>query len=396
MEASKKRKTSTEDVAAAAADDDDNSLSGSAAAAAPAATTATHTCQLCTATFPSRNKLYKHVAVCAQKQRDQAHFAALRTQQGSLESKYIYVLGGRLRGRTLGSVERFSLAKGVWEAAPKMLENRGSHGAAACGSRLFALGGGGFDSNLATCEEFTPSTGTWSPIAPMATYRHALSVVAMEVDRDTFVGRQTAIAPVADVHRAAHTSIPLVFCVGGWMDGTVCSGHVEAYDVLTNTWHQCAPLLLPRKLHGAAAVGHELIVFGGNGDDVALWHTAAVESYDLTTNAWTKKKDLPAAGPCSAVAVGDVVYVLLQGKRVYRYDHRADEYVPLAPLPLKEWFTFDVCAHGHKIYVTGGASEGVWSKAFWSYDCVTDAWTQLPDMLQQRRRCASALVTVDP
>jgi hypothetical protein len=195
---------------------------------------------------------------------------------------------------------------------------------------------------------------------------------------------------------ARHRSIPLVFCVGGWMDGTVCSGHVEAYDVLTNTWHQCAPLLLPRKLHGAAAVGHELIVFGGNGDDVTLWHTAAVESYDLTTNVWTKKKDLPAAGPCSAVAVGDVVYVLLQGKRVYRYDHRADEYVPLAPLPLKEWFTFDVCAHGHKIYVTGGASEGVWSKAFWSYDCVTDAWTQLPDMLQQRRRCASALVTADP
>ena len=314
-----------------------------------------------------------------------------------------------MRGRTLGSVERFSLAKGTWEAAPKMLDNRGSHGAAACGSRLFALGGGGFDSNLATCEEFNPVTATWAPIAPMNTYRHALAVVAMEVDKEIFVGRQVAIAPVAEVHRAvtaapasasasapvlAAATIPLVFCVGGWMDGTVCSGHVEAYDVLTNTWHQCAPLLVPRKLHGAAAVGHNLYVFGGNGDDVTMWHTAAVEAYDLTTNAWMKKKDLPAAGPCSAIAVGDAVYVLLHGKRVYRYDRHADTYVPLAPLPLKEWFTFDVCVHGRTIFCTGGATEGKWSKAFWSYDCAADAWTQLPDMQQQRRRCASALVTV--
>lgn len=244
---------------------------------------------------------------------------------------------------------------------------------------------------MATCEELVD--GTWKPITPMTTFRHALAVIAMDVESTIFVTKQTVIQPVTEQHRNA-VRIPLVFCIGGWIDGKECSAKVEAYDVLNDSWHDCAPLLCPRKLHGAASVDHELYVFGGNGDDTVQWHTAAVESYDLTTNAWTRRRDLPAAGPCCAVAVGGVLYVLLHGKRVYRYDPQADTYLALAALPLKEWFTFDTTTFGYHIYAHGGASEGVWSKAFFSYDVRTDTWNKMPDMTKQRRRCAAALVTV--
>ena len=192
-------------------------------------------CNLCQTNFPSRNKLFKHVQICTRQQQEQGLFTALESLHDKMDGKYIYVTGGRLRGKTLGCVERFSLGRGVWE-------NRGSHGAAGCGSRLFALGGGGFDSNLATCEEFNANMGTWTGIAPMKTFRHALSVVAMNVSSDFFRTNQTVI-PVTDAHHHPDTStadakdeVCLVFCIGGWMDGTVCSGHVECYDVTTNTW----------------------------------------------------------------------------------------------------------------------------------------------------------------
>ena len=151
---------------------------------------------------------------------------------------------------------------------------------------------------------------------------------------------------------------------------------------------------------------------------------------------------LSGTGPCSAVAVGDFIYVLMHGKRVYRYDRHLDTYLALAELPLSNWFTFDVTTFGCYIYAHGGASEGIWSKAFFQviyhlsltkdscdplvavpfhishpttlvavplylppfalethhlssqYDVRTDEWTKMPEMRQQRRRVAAALVTV--
>ena len=49
----------------------------------------------------------------------------------------IFVLGGRVRGRTLGSVEKFTFATGLWELCKPLLENRGSHGATAVCQKVY-------------------------------------------------------------------------------------------------------------------------------------------------------------------------------------------------------------------------------------------------------------------
>lgn len=334
-------------------------------------------CRLCDQVFPSRNSLFKHVKRCE----------ILRNTRESVESSqlgetvatylarnpdqdvFIYVTGGRVRGRTLGSVERYSFQRQQWEMCPYLLENRGSHGCASLGKCIFVIGGGGFRSNLSTCEMLDIGKGTWTPVAPMNSFRHALAVIAVP----------------------AHNSI---YAIGGWADGTVCSADCERLDILTNTWHTCAPMGTPRRLLGATTLGDFIYTFGGNCGD-GDWYSAAVERFDWKRNVWESRKDLPFAGPTSAATVGNFIFVFFHGRHIARYCPSTDTFVTMSNLPLADWFCFDVTSMGHIIYVHGGATANdKFSKALFSYDTRTDEWLELPSMLRQRRRCAAALVAL--
>ena len=83
-----------------------------------------HSCSFCDERFASRNKLFKHLADCSSSPRQLArklstsvtssNNKALSTNSSSdvdemkLDDFAIYVTGGRVRGRTLGSVEKYS------------------------------------------------------------------------------------------------------------------------------------------------------------------------------------------------------------------------------------------------------------------------------------------------
>lgn len=99
------------------------------------------------------------------------------------------------------------------------------------------------------------------------------------------------------------------------------------------------------------------------------------------------------------MASGDFIYIFAHGKRVYRFDPIASStdqpsYIPLSTLPLPEWFTFDVTSYGPFIFLLGGASAGLWSRATYRYDTRSDTWLQMPDMIRQRRRTAAAIVNI--
>ena len=355
-------------------------------------------CNICgISDFESRNKLFKHLKSCATASNGSADILSSVKVDQSVSDKYIYVTGGRCRGRTLGSVERYSLELKRWEECLHMMENRGSHGAAAIDNMLYVFGGGGFRSNLATCEMFDSKLLTWKAVAPLKTFRHALVVFSMVVS-DTLFTEQQSVIPITSTHRelcSSKNSMDLIFAVGGWYDGSVCSGDVEVYDHLTDSWFACAQLAVPRRLLGASAYKNQIYVFGGNCDD-GVWFTAAVECLDFASNCWSRKKDLPSPGPASAVTIGDYIYVILHGKRIMRYCPLSDTYTNLAALPLKEWFCFDVTSLGYLVYLHGGVSQGDSSKAFYSYDIRTDTWEELPAMLYPRRRCAAAIMVADP
>ena len=329
-------------------------------------------CQLCNTAFDSRNKLFKHVRVCATKAAvtevsQQMHPETPTTN----DDLFLYVVGGRQRGRTLRSVERYSFKTNSWEDCPQMLENRGSHGAASAKGVLYAIGGGGFRSNLSSCECFDGKE--WKSAAPLQVSRHALSVV--ESSNDT------------------------IYAVGGWIDGKECSPEVERFTASTNQWACVAPLNLARKLHGVASLPTSasnddmIYAFGGNCEE-PNWHTNTAEAYDPVSNSWSYIAPMPAAGGASAASVLPFVFVFLHGKYVLRYDPKTNEYVKLSNLPLLDWHCFDVAVVPNTTHILalGGVTNGRWCKDMFRYDASDDTWTQLPSMRTARRRCASAIV----
>jgi hypothetical protein len=374
--------------------------------------TTEYSCTQCNDTFASRNKLFKHLKLCIGTSGGTENAVSVAPEviadtPVDVSGYYIYVTGGRLRGRTLGSVERYCLSSGEWEqCVPSLLENRGSHGALAIEKTVFVMGGGGFDSNLATCEAYDCQAKTWHGISPMETYRHALILASVNVNpenaSDINSPQKKPKLEGGSATATESTNMPTVppkgwqiYAIGGWVNGSVCAADTERYDVQSNQWTRCANMKVPRRLLGATDVDGKIYAFGGNIDDAAntkVWYSAAVESYDPVMDMWEGKRDLPHAGPTSAVTVGGIVYVFIHGREVYRYDHKNDEYTRLSALPLPEWYCFDVCALAHYVYLIGGATKGTWSKATYLYNTLTDMWTQLPDMRVQRRRCAAALV----
>ena len=125
------------------------------------------------------------------------------------EGAYFYITGGRCRGKTLSTCERYSFERKVWEKTISLIENRGSHGSAALDGKLYVMGGGGFKSNLATCEVLDTKTGEWNLIAPMQSFRHDLSIARIGTD---------------------------IYAVAGWIDGSKCVKYLEKYDTKTDKW----------------------------------------------------------------------------------------------------------------------------------------------------------------
>jgi len=325
--------------------------------------------------------LFKHVKICLALTLTEQDHAELREEnveifleQNPHKEVFLYATGGRVRGRTLGSVERFSFRRGCWELCGYLLDNRGSHGCASVDGSLFVVGGGGFKTNLSSCEKLVVSAevsaedgdrGGWTNVSQLATFRHALAVVG--------AGKY-------------------IYAIGGWVDGSSCSADVERYDTSLDKWEKLSPLNVARRLLGACAYdSNSLFVFGGH--DLS-YDTAKAERYDIQNDTWKFVVDVPVAGPASSCAIGKFIYIFVNGASVFRYSPDKDEYLELGKLPMQEWFCFDACARGASVYVVGGKVGGAFTKAVWKYDTIRNCWERMPDMLRQRRRCAVDIVIV--
>ena len=173
------------------------------------------------------------------------------------------------------------------------------------------------------------------------------------------------------------------------MNGNCSANEVERYDPKLNTWHTCRPLITARKLHGIAAVGKRVFVFGGGGTDESILKSA--EEYDVDEDVWRPIRDLPVEAYASAAAVGNVIYIFLWGKHVCKYDTCTGLYTQAGSLPLPEYFGFSTVAHEGNIYVLGGQTKGQRRAIAYRYDTAGDSWHPLPPMKIVRRRCAAVI-----
>ena len=85
---------------------------------------------------------------------------------------------------------KYSFSSNLWTRIPHNLnQHRGSHGAVALDDKIFAIGGGGLSSNLASTEmlESRNIEAGWTVLSSMRFSRHAHSLVLAEISQRYFI-----------------------------------------------------------------------------------------------------------------------------------------------------------------------------------------------------------------
>jgi N-acetylneuraminic acid mutarotase len=184
----------------------------------------------------------------------------------------------------------------------------------------------------------------------------------------------------ADVPNAAGQSI--LYVIGGdkaeTSNGFVPVGEVRAYNVATNTWTTKKDMPAARMwMNGAGVIGGKIYVTGG----LTGRHqrSASVFVYDPASDTWTRKRDMPAAGYNGVTGVigGELYVVTFSGYDVvpdfFRYNPTRDSWTRL-PSPTTTGGEGGGGVINKKLYLIIGSQP-------LEYDPSTNKWTQktLPD-----------------
>jgi N-acetylneuraminic acid mutarotase len=223
---------------------------------------------------------------------------------------------------------------------------------------LYVTGGFSTDprGSVSSVEKYTPSSDTWSAVAPLPSARYSHAAVAVGSD---------------------------IYVLGGICDGTTIAS-VLKFDSTQGTWSAVNPMPEPRRLHAACAIGSDIYVFGGfcNGFQTSVF------KYDTVTNTWITLAPMPLLCADHSVSVldgdGDQVYIVgtgYDGKGILRFDTASGVWSTLRDT-LNEKYASATFVLGGCLYVAGG--DGTSSTVVERYDVATDTWTAVADMLEGR------------
>jgi N-acetylneuraminic acid mutarotase len=175
------------------------------------------------------------------------------------------------------------LQNGHWMDGPRLHHPRGAGAAAVVGNKIIVVGGRtGDGKQLVTQTEIYDGT-SWQDAADI---------------------------PVHGDHLAAASDGTYLYAVGGRnIVASTNTGALQRYDPNTNQWIELKRMPLALSGVGAAVIGRQLIVVGGESATSAF---ATVQAYDLTTSTWTSNlPNLTQARHGLAVAViGTTLYAI--------------------------------------------------------------------------------------
>ena len=260
----------------------------------------------------------------------------------------IYVIGGSkdpnlqsLQGQSTN--EAYDPATDTWTTKAPMPGPRVSFASCVLNEKIYIIGGQrkNFSAYLNIVEEYDPLTDTWAPKAPMPQVRSGVNAIAL--GNKIYVIGGFGMEPVAQNPLAS----------------------VIAYDPVTDTWEEKAPMSTAKSAMGVAVHNGKIYVFAGArgfGGFVSI-----VEEYDPETDTWTQKKDIPTKR-CwlSSAVVNGKIYALGGGtvndpsytptSIVEVYDPEIDCWSIVKNMPIAR-SAHASCAVNGKIYVFGGTSQ---------------------------------------
>jgi N-acetylneuraminic acid mutarotase len=261
--------------------------------------------------------------------------------------------------------------------------------------------------------------GAWAPLAPVPAATEGMSVAHVgdvivaaygfspaSISGDTNLTRLYNIAtntwsrgaaapggPSSEGTAVAHGGS--VYALGG-RNGT--QNHMNhRYTPATNTWAVLAPMPTGRTGLAAAVVGDTIFAIGGRqniGGPCSGRPLATVERYNIASNTWTTAAPLPARrSDIGAIAHGGKIYVFggctnglsSVSRAVEIYDPVTNTWAKGTPMPTARAGFYGVGIVGGNIYVIGGINAaGRPSAANEVYNIAHNTWTKTTPMRHPR------------
>jgi N-acetylneuraminic acid mutarotase len=188
----------------------------------------------------------------------------------------IYVIGGSATAGSsiLSTLEVYDPATDTWETKTPLPAPRSDAAVEAVNGKIYVIGGSKRTSTywagLKTVEEYDPVTDTWSTKSEMPTARWSLGTCVID-------GK--------------------IYTVGGNIQYPNIASAVEVYDPAMDTWDTSkAPMPTSRYSLSTCFFNGKIYAFGGwkaSGGNSGDPMYKIVEEYDVITNTWTKRTDMP-------------------------------------------------------------------------------------------------------
>ncbi len=217
----------------------------------------------------------------------------------------IYVIGGGFKQtdgtfRFLPTTEIYYPESDRWESGPDMLMPHDYPAGALLDNHIYIMGGHHPDAVVAGpqtdpgfdfCERLDLASGRWEQIAPLPTPRFALDAVVIDGRIVTMGGvaftpegfnnfdHTEVYDPASNQWQRGDITLPwtaaghgsclvddCLFIFGGY-SGDGISDHAALYDLGQGQWHLLPPMPHTLAAMGVAAIGHDIYLLGGWGDD---------------------------------------------------------------------------------------------------------------------------------
>ena len=252
-----------------------------------------------------------------------------------------------------------SLTIGNWQEQVPMKIKRGACGVVEKDGKIYVIGGlKTEDIALPNVEVYDPVTDLWIEKAPMPTARGDFGCVIVD-------GK--------------------IYAIGGINPDI--TDVVEVYDPANDSWTTKTPLPSPRGHVTASAVGTKIYVIGGSKQIGEIWSGLnTVEEYDIQTDSWTTKQNMPSSRWSLSSCVVDGKIYAIGGNQypnqptvvgnVEEYDPAEDTWISKNPMPTAR-YSLSCSLVNDKIYAIGGWSSSALGPLYSNveeYDPETDTW----------------------
>ncbi|TGZ62910.1 hypothetical protein CRM22_007168 [Opisthorchis felineus] len=231
--------------------------------------------------------------------------------------------------------------------------------------------GGYLRYSLSVFECYNPSTGNWRQLPDIPSPRSGLSACSVR---------------------------GCVYLVGGRNNneqGNIDAPHMDCYDPVSNSWHTCSPMSVPRNRVAVGVIDDLIYAIGGSTN--TLPHNSC-EAYDTDLDRWTPIACMRYRRIGLGVAVlNRLLYAVggFDGERrlssVERYDPETDSWEELASLN-RARSGAGVVTVGNYIYAVGGYDSCSQLRTVERYDPDRDCWEYRAPMIHPRSALSAAVL----